>query len=137
MSAVFLLQQFRNYAISLVVFLVIDMVWLVGISKSFYSKQLGYLMAPKVNFLAAFLFYAIFIVGLSVFVIYPALTKGSWTYAIFYGLLFGLVTYSTYDLTNLATVKDWPLVITVIDLVWGSVVCALTSVISYLIIKLF
>ena len=136
MNNLFTLQSLRNYIISLVVFLVIDMVWLLVIAKNLYSKYLGYLMAPKVNFLAAFIFYAIFILGLLVFVLTPALSKGSLGYAIFMGMFFGLVTYSTYDLTNLATVKNWPILITIIDLVWGSFVSAFTAGISYWIIKL-
>lgn len=129
--------QIRNYFVSLVIFLVIDMVWLSVIAKSLYSKYLGYLMATKVNFVAALLFYMLFIVGLLVFVINPALIKESWKSALFLGMFFGLVCYATYDLTNLATVKDWPKLITVIDLVWGSTVTGITSLLSYTVIRLF
>ena len=79
MNTILTFQNFRNYFISLVVFLFIDMIWLIFISRSLYSKHLGYIMAPKVNFLAAFIFYMIFILGLMVFVINPALMKESWT----------------------------------------------------------
>jgi uncharacterized membrane protein len=127
----------RNYIITLVVFLAIDMVWLLVIAKSLYAQHLGYLMAPKANLLAAFLFYLLFVLGLMYFVLNPALLGGSWKTALFSGLFFGLVTYATYDLTNLATIKDWPILITGIDLVWGSVVSGLTSVLSYWIIRLF
>ena len=137
MNTILSLSNIRNYFISLGVFLVIDMVWLAFIAKSLYSKYLGYLMAPKVNFLAAFLFYMLFIIGLLVFVINPALVKESWQSALLMGMFFGLITYATYDLTNLATVKDWPVMITIIDLVWGSVVSGATALISYLILRLF
>jgi uncharacterized membrane protein len=137
MNTILSLHNIRNYFISLGVFLIIDMVWLAIIAKSLYSKYLGYLMASQVNFLAAFLFYMLFIIGLLVFVINPALSKGSWQSALFMGMFFGLITYATYDLTNLATVKDWPVLITVIDLVWGSFVSGLTAFISYWIIGLF
>jgi uncharacterized membrane protein len=137
MNAIFTINNIRNYFISLGVFLIIDMIWLLFIAKSLYSKHLGYLMAPKVNFLAAFLFYMLFIIGLLVFVINPALAKESWHSALLMGMFFGLITYATYDLTNLATVKDWPVLITVIDLVWGSVVSGATALISYLILRLF
>ncbi len=133
----FSLVNFRNFFIALVVFLTIDMVWLLFIAKNLYAKHLGYLMAPKVNFGAALIFYVLFVIALLFFVINPALSKESWTYAMFVGAFFGLVTYATYDLTNLATVKDWPLLITGIDLVWGSFVSACTATISYLIIRLF
>ena len=127
----------RNYFITLVVFLAIDMVWLTVIAKRFYAEKLGYLMAPKANLAAALLFYMLFVVGLLVFVIAPALAAGSWLQALLAGLFFGLVTYATYDLTNLATIKDWPVVITLIDLVWGSFVSGITSLLSYLLIRLF
>ncbi|MEA5026734.1 MAG: DUF2177 family protein [Erysipelotrichaceae bacterium] len=126
----------RNYFLSLGVFLLIDMVWLLFISKNLYSRYLGYLMTSKVNFGAAFLFYLLFVVGLMVFVIQPALVSNNPNSALLFGLLFGLVTYATYDLTNLATVKDWPLLITVIDLAWGSFVSGSTAWISYQLIKL-
>lgn len=127
----------RNYFITLVVFLAIDMVWLTVIAKRFYAEKLGYLMAPKANLVAALLFYMLFVVGLLVFVIAPALAAGSWLQALLAGLFFGLVTYATYDLTNLATIRDWPVVITLIDLAWGSFVSGITSVLSYLLIRLF
>lgn len=127
----------RNYLIALVVFLAIDMVWLTVIAKSLYAQHLGYLMAPKAKLLAALIFYLLFVLGLQYFVLNPALASGSWTTALLSGMFFGLVTYATYDLTNLATIRDWPILITVIDLVWGSVVSGLTSVLSFLIIRRF
>jgi len=137
MRGTFIWLDVRNYFIALGVFLAIDMVWLLAIAKPFYSKHLGYLMAPKPNLVAAFLFYALFVAGLMFFVVTPALTKGSWTAALIPGLFFGLLTYATYDLTNLATVRDWPLVVTIVDLVWGSLVSGATSTASYFIIRLF
>ena len=89
------------------------------------------------DLLAALVFYLLFVVGLLAFVVNPALAAGSWTKALLPGLLFGLITYATYDLTNLATVKDWPVLITVIDLIWGSFVSAATATIGYFIIRLF
>jgi len=109
---------------------------LLFISKSLYSKYLGYLMTPKVNFIAAFLFYMLFVVGLLVFVIQPALLKESASSALLLGMLFGLVCYATYDLTNLATVKDWPVFITVVDLFWGAFVSGFTALISYYLIRM-
>ena len=123
----------KLYSIALPVFLAIDMVWLIFIAKNFYAKQIGYLMAKNPNLLAAFIFYLIFIAGLIFFVITPALDKKLWTQALLAGAFFGLVTYATYDLTNLATIKDWPLIITIVDLIWGMVLSAAVSVITYLI----
>ncbi len=123
----------KLFLIALPVFFAIDMVWLVVVAKNFYREQIGFLMKPDINWLAAIIFYLLFITGLIIFVITPAMVKQSWVHALLYGALFGLVTYATYDLTNLATVKDWPLLVTVVDLVWGSVLAASVSVITYLI----
>jgi uncharacterized membrane protein len=121
----------RLFLIALPVFFIIDMLWLVLVARKFYQDQLGFLMRPDINWYAAILFYLIFIAGLVAFVISPAIEKQSWLYALFFGALFGLVTYATYDLTNLATLKNWPLLVTIVDLIWGSVLSALLSVITY------
>ncbi|QRN85952.1 DUF2177 family protein [Clostridia bacterium] len=123
------------YLISLAVFLAIDMVWLNFIAKALYQRELGYLMADKFNLAAAFIFYAIFVAGLMYFSIYPAFVQQSVLKAVLTGAFFGLVSYATYDLTNMATVRDWPLLITLVDLVWGATLGATTSSISYLIFK--
>lgn len=127
----------KSYISTFVIFMGIDMIWLGVISKKLYAEKLGYLMATKVNWMAAVLFYLIFIVGLLFFVILPAIEKSSWGYALMAGAFFGLVTYGTYDLTNLATIKDWPILITVIDLIWGSFVSGSTALLSYLLIQKF
>ncbi len=91
-------------------------------------------MKTNINWLSAIIFYLLFILGVTIFVITPALEKHSWTHALLFGALFGLITYATYDLTNLATIKDWPLIVTIIDLIWGTAVSALVCVISFFII---
>ena len=98
----------KLFLIALPVFFAIDMVWLVAVAKNFYKEQIGFLMKPDINWFAAIIFYLLFITGLIIFVITPAMVRQSWVHALLYGALFGLVTYATYDLTNLATVKDWP-----------------------------
>jgi len=128
------MQYIKQYLIAMVVFTLIDLVWLVFISQKLYKEKIGHLMADKVNFAAAAVFYLLFIAALVFFVITPAAEKKSVLYALAAGAFFGLVTYGTYDLTNLATLRDWPLSITVIDLVWGAFVtgstCAVTTWIS-------
>ncbi|MDQ5957976.1 MAG: hypothetical protein QG665_317 [Patescibacteria group bacterium] len=124
----------KLYAIALPVFLAIDMLWLGLVAKDFYRGQIGTLMRPDVNWVAAILFYLIFITGLVTFVISPAVEKGSWLNALVFGMLFGLVCYATYDLTNLAVAKDWPLLVTIVDLVWGAVLAATVSVLTYFIV---
>lgn len=123
----------KLYVIALPVFLAIDMIWLGLVAKGFYSKQIGSLLKTDVNWVAAIIFYLLFIIGLVVFVIAPAIDKGSWTHALLFGALFGLVCYATYDLTNLAIAKDWPLLVTIVDLVWGAVLAASVSVVTYFI----
>lgn len=123
----------KLFSIALPVFFAIDMLWLGLIAKDFYAKQIGGLMKPDINWTAAIIFYLIFIAGLVVFVIMPAVVKNSWSHAVLMGALFGFVCYATYDLTNLAVAKDWPVFVTIIDLIWGAVLAASVSVITYLI----
>ncbi|MBU0572485.1 DUF2177 family protein [Patescibacteria group bacterium] len=124
----------KAYLITLPVFLAIDLVWLSLIARKFYAQYLGYLMKANVNFIAAGLFYLLFVVGLVVFSVLPALEKNSWTQALFLGALLGFVSYATYDLTNLATIKDWPLIVTIVDMLWGTVLGASVSLVSYFIV---
>jgi len=123
----------KLFFIALAVFFAIDMVWLVLIAKKFYREQIGFLMKPDINWIAAIVFYLLFIAGLVIFVISPAIQKHSWTHAILFGALFGLISYATYDLTNLATIKGWPVLVTLVDLAWGMVLSASVSLFTYLI----
>jgi uncharacterized membrane protein len=123
----------KLFLIALPVFFAIDMIWLVLVAKNFYQKQIGFLMKPDINWYAAIIFYLLFIVGLITFVITPAVEKHSWVHTLLFGAFFGLVTYATYDLTNLATTKDWPMLVTIVDLIWGMVLSASVSLITYLI----
>lgn len=123
----------KLYAIALPVFFAIDMIWLGLVAKNFYRTQIGSLMKTDINWAAAMIFYLIFIAGLVAFVIAPAVAKNSWSQALLLGAFFGLVCYATYDLTNLAIAKDWPLLVTIIDLAWGAVLAASVSIITYFI----
>ena len=123
----------RLFLIALPAFFMIDMIWLVLVAKKFYSEQIGFLMRPDIVWPAAIIFYLLFIAALVVFVISPAVEKHSWVHALIYGAFFGLVTYATYDLTNLATLKDWPVLVTIVDLIWGMVLAASVSVVTYFI----
>lgn len=124
---------FKLYLTALPLFIAMDLLWLGVVAKNFYNKQLGFLIGP-VNWASAILFYLLFIAGLVVFVIMPAFQKGSWTHALLFGALFGLVTYGTYDLTNLATLKNWPVLVTVVDLLWGAFLGAFVSAAAYIIV---
>lgn len=127
----------KTYVIALVVFFMIDIVWLTVIAKKLYQQELGYLMTEKPSMIAAVLFYLLFITGVVFFVITPALEKNSWSYALLAGMFFGLITYATYDLTNLATLKDWPIKITIIDLIWGTSLGGFVSTVTFFIVKKF
>ena len=91
-------------------------------------------MAKNPNLIAALIFYLIFIAGLVFFVITPSLEEKNWTKVLISGAFFGLVTYATYDLTNLATIKDWPITLTIVDLIWGTILSASVSIITYLVV---
>lgn len=124
-----------SYILTTIVFLIIDLTWLGFIAKDLYRKYLGSFLAENVNWPAALIFYLLYIVGISIFAIYPAVNKDSVFNAILLGGLFGLFAYATYDLTNLATLKDWPLTIVFIDIVWGVVLTASVSVSGFYIVK--
>jgi uncharacterized membrane protein len=123
----------KLFLTSLPVFFALDMVWLTLVAKNFYLAQIGPLMKENVNWVAAISFYLIFVAGLVVFVLLPAVEKGSWIHALIFGALFGFICYATYDLTNLALAKDWPILVTMVDMFWGAVLGSLVSVITYLI----
>ena len=127
----------KTYFIALIVFFLIDLFWLVVVARKLYQQELGYIMSEKPNWIVAALFYLIFIAGLVFFFFIPAMEKNSWVFALLVGMLFGFITYSTYDLTNLATLKDWPLKITIIDLIWGSSLGGLVSTVTFFIAKRF
>ena len=127
----------KLYLIAFIVFFVIDLLWLGLIAKKLYQKEMGMLLKKNVNWVAAMIFYLLFILGLVVFVIKPSVDAFSLTKAMLLGAFFGLVTYATYDLTNLATLEGFSLKITLIDLTWGTSLGFLTSTLTYLIYQLF
>jgi len=122
--------KLKLYFITLFIFLGIDAFWLGLVAPKFYRCQIGHLMAETVNLPVAGLFYLLFVGVLVYFVVEPAIGGEKMRSVIVRGALFGLVTYATYDLSNLATLRDWPLMVTVVDLVWGTVLTATTSVLS-------
>ncbi len=109
------------YAIMLAVFLAVDLIWLGIAARGFYNRHLGRFFADKVKWSAAFVFYLLFVAGMLIFAVHPAIAHASLMRAAVLGSLYGLFTYATYDLTNLATLKDWPMPIVIVDIVWGIV----------------
>ena len=126
------MKIFKLYLVTLAAFLAIDMLWLGLLARSIYQQHLGYLMAPSTNWFAAILFYLLFIAGLLVFVVLPGLAENSLKTTLYRAALFGLITYATYDLTNLATLKDWPVLLSMVDMLWGTILSVLVSTISYI-----
>jgi uncharacterized membrane protein len=121
------------YAITASIFIVLDALWLGVIAKKLYATELKGLMTSNVKWGAAILFYALFVAGVISFVTAPALKVGSSSSVLIAGAFFGLVTYATYDLTNYATLKNFPLKIVIIDLLWGTVLSATVASLSYLV----
>ncbi|MBL7872572.1 MAG: DUF2177 family protein [Cyclobacteriaceae bacterium] len=124
-----------SYALTAIVFFALDMLWLGLIAKKLYAKHLGSFLSDKINWSAAISFYLLFIAGIFVFVVLPAIERESWVRATCLGGLFGLIAYATYDLTNMATLKNWPLTIVIIDMLWGFVLTATVSVSGYFIVN--
>ena len=127
-----MIYYLKLYLATLVAFFAIDMVWLGLVAPGLYRKYLGYLMAPKPNWLAAIIFYLLFTFGILVLVVVPGLQERSLGATLLRAALFGLVSYATYDLTNLATIKDWPVLVTVVDLIWGTVLSTAVGCVSYM-----
>ena len=126
----------KLYGLTVPVFFVIDIIWLGVVAKSFYQKNLKYILSPNVNWTAAIIFYLIYIAGILIFAVLPAVAKDSLRHAAVWGALFGFFTYATYDLTNLALLKDWPIIIVIVDILWGVVLCSAVATLSFFVAKL-
>ena len=126
-----MLKYFLLYLAFLVALVSIDLVWLLGIAKNVYRDEMGSLMATEPKLLAGLAFYVLYALGACIFVVIPALSKQSLSYALMYGALFGFFCYMTYDLTNLAVIRDFPTRLALIDIAWGSLVTASVSGLIY------
>ncbi|MEP6503397.1 MAG: DUF2177 family protein [Betaproteobacteria bacterium] len=120
------------YFTIVLVMVLLDVAWLGGVARPLYQRGIGHLMADKPNFVAAVLFYLLYAVGLMVFVVLPR-ASGDWQSAAAYGALFGFMGYMTYDLTNLATLRDWPLGLSLVDTAWGCVATGAAATASKLV----
>ena len=127
------LQPIALYIVATITFFAIDLVWLGFIARNFYFDQLGNLARNPndINWVAAIIFYLVFILGILVFAVYPAINSESLQKAIILGAFFGFVAYATFDLTNLATLKDWPVKLVVVDMIWGTVLSASVATITF------
>lgn len=131
-----MITPLKTFIAVLVPMLILDGIWLAVIAKSFYAKHLGAIMTQNPVWIAAILFYLLYAVGVTYFIVAPAVAGSlSWYVVLLRGALLGLVAYATYDLTNHATVVNWPTIITIVDMVWGATITGVTSLIAWAILK--
>ena len=125
------------WATTLLVFLVIDAIWLGLIATSFYKRALGALMLDQPKLHVAALFYIGYAFAIVLLAASPAAKSGSLGQALFYGAIFGLAAYGTYDITNMATLKDWPVTMSLVDMAWGTFITAVSSASGYAALRYF
>ncbi|GGB34839.1 membrane protein [Roseibium aquae] len=131
-----MIHHITAYITTAIVFLAIDYVWLTQVATRFYFDRIGHLLMDKPNLAAAGVFYIVYVVGIVIFAVAPALKSESVTTALVYGALFGFFTYATYDVTNYATLKDWPLIVVVVDVIWGTVLSAVSAVAGFFLTRM-
>lgn len=131
------MNTFFAYVATIIPLAVLDAVWLTFVAKGFYSTHMSFLFSKTINFTPVLFFYPIYAFVVLMLVVMPAVAANSWVEALWRGALLGLAAYGAYDLTNHATIAGWPLKMTLVDMGWGVVVTALTSVIAYFIISHF
>ncbi len=125
------IQGIYLYLLTTVAFFAIDIVWIGFVAKDFYNKQLGSLLSSSVNWPSAITFYLLYIFGIVYFAVLPGIDKGSYKTSLINGALLGLIAYATYDLTNYATLKNWPFTVVVVDIAWGIILTSAVALIGY------
>lgn len=130
-----ILFYLKLYLLTVPIFFLIDMIWLGYVAKGFYRQNLSFILGSEVNWPAAIVFYLIYIVGILVFAVIPAFERTSLLRALVWGGLYGFFTYATYDLTNLALIKGWPLKVALVDILWGMILCAVVAASSFAIAR--
>ncbi|NKI57554.1 DUF2177 family protein [Labrenzia sp. PO1] len=131
-----MLKYVTAYIATVLVFLAVDYVWLTQVSTRFYLDRIGHLMMEKPNIAAASVFYLVYVVGIVIFAVAPALKADSLVTAIIFGALFGFFTYGTYDVTNYATLREWPVSVVLVDVAWGTVLSAVSAGAGFTITRL-
>lgn len=119
------------FGITTFVFFAIDILWLGLIAKNFYREKLAFIFTGDVNWVAAIIFYFLYIIGILYFVILPGFEHKNWMLVLFNGAFLGFLCYATYDLTNMATIKQWPFIVVIVDIIWGTVLTGSVAVLSY------
>ncbi len=126
-----MLKYVLAYGATALAFCALDFAWLTVVAPKFYQAQIGALLLERPNLLPALAFYVLYVAGLVIFCVAPALESGAWTRAMVLGALLGLVAYTTYDLSNLATLKGWSTSLSLVDMCWGAVASAGASTCGY------
>tara|TARA_R110002020_G_scaffold140233_5_gene311565 strand:- start:71 stop:472 length:402 start_codon:yes stop_codon:yes gene_type:complete len=121
------------YVSTAIVFLGIDALWLGRVATTYYRGWIGNMMLEQPNFAAAAIFYLVYVAGVVYFAVMPALNGGGWTQAAIAGAILGFIAYGTYDMTNLATLKNWPIIMTVVDMSWGTILTSFAAVMGFFI----
>jgi len=124
-----------SYLVALVVLAILDALWLGVVSREFYKARLGHLLLDKPIWSVAILFYVVHAAGIAIFPVQLALGAGTWSSALLYGGLFGFCVYAAYDLTNLATLRGWPMAVSAVDLAWGAAVTAAVTLATFLVLR--
>jgi uncharacterized membrane protein len=124
-----------GYLVALAVLALLDALWLGVVSRDFYKARLGQLLLDRPLWSVAIVFYLIHAVGIAVFAVPPAVAAGTWPAAVLYGGLFGFCVYAAYDITNLATLRGWPMAVSLVDLAWGAVVTAAATLVAFLVVR--
>lgn len=130
-----MLKYVLAYVSTALIFFVLDFIWLSTMATSFYRARIPDIMAADVNYTAAVLFYLMFVAGVVIFAVSPALDSGRLATAAIYGALFGFMAYGTYDLTSQATLKQWSTIVTIVDMAWGTFASASAASLSYLVTR--
>jgi uncharacterized membrane protein len=120
-----------RYVTALVVLIVGDALWLSYFAKAVFRPTLGQILLDNPRWWAAGIFYLIFAFGVVFFSVMPALRQGSWIVAVLHGATFGFLAYMTYDLTNLATIRSWTVSLAIADTLWGTLITAAATTLSY------
>lgn len=115
------------YIVTATIFLALDFAWLARVAKPFYFSRLGHLLRDRPRFGIAAAFYVVYVIGIIIFAVAPALSAGDSALALVYGALFGFFAYATYDITNYATLRDWPMSVAVVDVVWGTLLTGISA----------
>lgn len=121
----------KAYGAAVLTCLGLDAIWLGVVAKDFFAAHLGHVLAPEPNLTLAACFYLVYAAGIVIFAAKPGWASTSWRAAGLYGALFGFMAYGTYDITNLATIRDWPVVVALVDISWGTALTALAAITAY------